>query len=149
MLGIAHTHQHLGSLLADLARAVTSAADGTERADTEALEQIAECASLLRDDLVEHFAREEEGFFPILSERLRSLTPEIDALVATHAALIALLDAIERSTRAPGADILALFKQFEAMYAEHSRHEGVVFDRADRELSDDDKRAAKAALEGL
>lgn len=118
-----HDHAHLarqvGLLRGDLATAQSS---GTLAPD------FVPVLVALTEELVEHFAREEEGLFPFIESNVPDLAPAVAELVAAHDRMCGVasrLIAAER--RDPSSTSIehavALFHRFEAVYVDHAAHE--------------------------
>lgn len=109
----------------------------------------------LREQLFLHFAREEEGLFPFVAERLPDLGERVAAMAIAHDAICGSLARMvyiattggplggvgaedEAELAAPPGELAllaALFERFEATYADHARREaellGLLDDRLD------------------
>jgi hypothetical protein len=110
----------------------------------------------LREQLFLHFAREEEGLFPFVADRLPDLGERVGAMAIAHDAICGSLarmvhiattgepmggvgaeDEAAELAAPPGELALlgALFERFEAAYADHARREaellGLLDDRLD------------------
>jgi hypothetical protein len=132
-----HDHTHLSRLVADLREALAAIRAGRDETG-ERREEFASVLGGLAAELFEHFAREEEGLFPFLQERLPDMRPAIadierahDRICGAASRILALLDGATRKG-APGSSGLAeqdfalvasLFDRFESAYAAHARNE--------------------------
>ena len=123
-----HDHVHLGRLLSELRRLVAELQGDGER--EELSEELAAALSVLRDDLFEHFGREEEALFPFLSERLPDLGPSIGRLEGAHDRICGAVVRLH-ALAALGAEqlrerrglVAQLFSRFDGEYVEHARQE--------------------------
>jgi hemerythrin-like domain-containing protein len=92
------------------------------------LQALARDVSALQDELLVHFAREEEVLFPFVVERCPDLSDDVARLNAEHDAVCGGLERLrflaesETSLRLD-ANLLATFDRFERTYAEHAREE--------------------------
>jgi hypothetical protein len=90
----------------------------------------------LREHLFLHFAREEEGLFPLVAEWIPELSDQVLAMVSAHDAVCGALARMIHMTSA-GADAAALnglLARFQAAYGDHSRHEAGLLQRLDGSL---------------
>jgi iron-sulfur cluster repair protein YtfE (RIC family) len=96
----------------------------------------------LRELLFLHFAREEEGLFPFVSDTVPDLAEQIGAMALAHDAICGGLARMCHlaATNAEIAAIVTVFSRFEVTYASHSEMEaellhtlGSRLDRAQRE----------------
>lgn len=112
-----HDHVHLSRLVADVRRLL-----GSEPIDQE---QVVSALTALRDDLFDHFGREEEALFPYLRATLPDLAAALAELEAAHdricggvSRLLGALSSEAHRTLAP-----SLFARFDGEYGEHARRE--------------------------
>jgi iron-sulfur cluster repair protein YtfE (RIC family) len=106
----------------------------------------------LRDELLDHFANEEEGLFPFVRNHLRTHLQVIDRLEAAHDSIcgaIVRLVHLAMSERGTTRDMLALFERFEDTHATHSRAEAELLEELSRTLTQDDDRELAEQLRGL
>lgn len=119
-----HDHARFSKLVSELREHVLAAqrgASGIDEAVLPALEH-------LREDLFLHYAREEEGLFPYIVERLPETRDAVGKLVAAHDGICGTLSRMVH--RAGGDDrdadlgaVVSLFERFESAYADHAREE--------------------------
>ena len=110
----------------------------------------------LREELLTHFANEEEGLFPVLLGALPTLAPRVDELQRSHDSLCGLAARLTHLAQ-PGAhafaehlsQVEALVHRLESEYERHSDAERAVLREADRALSPTQKEDLARALEGL
>lgn len=96
----------------------------------------------LRETLFLHFAREEEGLFPFVSETVPELGNSVRAMEVAHDTICgALARAYElaRSHAAPSS-IAPVFRRFETAYREHARVEDAVLRAVDARLDASQRR---------
>ena len=77
-VALEHDHVHLSRLVADLRTMIGEL--GSDSARHDLAEEITATLATLRDDLFEHFGREEEALFPYLMETLPDLRAAVDSL---------------------------------------------------------------------
>lgn len=101
----------------------------------------------LRELLFLHFAREEEGLFPFVSETVPELADRVQAMAMAHDAICGALARMYHlaSANAELALVLAVFSRFEAGYASHADAEAELL----RELTTRLDAAQRARLADL
>lgn len=145
---LSHDHKHLTELLIELRALMTTA-------DDESHGEIVDAATRLREELITHFAREEEGLFPFVQVQLPELAPRVDALASGHdrvcGALVRLSHLLGRVSAEPAARAAALdtFRRFEDAYALHARDELGLLAELDQRLDTAARRELRALLDGL
>jgi hypothetical protein len=150
-----HDHVPLGELVGAVRSALDAVARG-ERDPTDVHGELSEAVAQLHDDLLEHFGREEEGFFPFLLEALPDVAERLAALSAAHDALCGGLARLNYlASRGSGAfvdqfrQVEALFERFESAYVEHARDERAFLRDVDRRLDQGQRAALLEAARGL
>lgn len=110
----------------------------------------------LREELLGHFANEEEGLFPFVRRSLPSKAETVDRLQDSHdaicGALVRLAHLIEHDPRvleAHRGTLTALHDRFEKAYGEHSQDEAVLFAELGRQLGDRQRGELAEILQGL
>lgn len=105
----------------------------------------------LRELLFLHFAREEEGLFPFVTEVVPDLADRVLEMETAHdaicGAVVRMLDLA--ATNAPLASILPVFRRFENAYAEHARTEAALLKSLDERLDGEQRRRLAALVDGL
>lgn len=128
VLHFGHSHAHLGQLMRELA---TLLSEDAQAISSEARDELPALASELRDELLEHFANEEEGLFPFIRRHFPEKREAVDRLQASHdvicGALVRFSFLAERSPEIPNDARLA-YERFEAAYGNHSRDEAELLD---------------------
>jgi hypothetical protein len=101
----------------------------------------------LRELLFLHFAREEEGLFPFVAERVPEHADQVHAMALAHDAVCGALARMYHlaAANAEIPAIAAVFDRFEAAYASHAEVEAKLLDKLSRRL-DRDQRARLAEL---
>jgi iron-sulfur cluster repair protein YtfE (RIC family) len=124
---VEHDHVHLSRQIAALHAEVTSLRAAGAPMEPMA-DDLVQALVALSEELFDHFAREEEGLFPLVLQHAPDLAGSVASLVEGHdricgaaSRLLALRD------RAPTAGTLdlaaALFQRLVEVYAEHSGRE--------------------------
>jgi len=101
----------------------------------------------LREQMFLHFAREEEGLFPLVSEWIPELSDQVLAMVSAHDAVCGALARMIHvaSTETDLAALQGLLSRFVASYGDHARTEVELLQRLDGSL-DAKQRAQLAEL---
>jgi iron-sulfur cluster repair protein YtfE (RIC family) len=151
-----HSHAALSRLTLEV-RDSMGAWSRTQCRDAEARERLLTDLETLRDELIHHFAREEEGLFPFVRENVPSAAQAVDRLQDAHdsigGALVQLAHLVEHTDEAGLAagrsTIEALYERFERAYAMHSQEEAVLFDGLGRTLDQRQRSGLAEILRGL
>jgi iron-sulfur cluster repair protein YtfE (RIC family) len=146
-----HTHGELIQLALDVRQLVLSDA----RTDV-ARGRLVDRLGTLRDELLLHFAREEEGLFPFLRASVPDKAETVDRLESGHDAIcgtIVRLAHLAASARGSApvthAALVAVYERFEASFATHSRTEAALFEELGPALDDRQRAALAELLRGL
>ena len=134
------THDH-----ADLNRRVLEL--GATIAKQSELQALAPLLRDLREQLFLHFAREEEGLFPLVSDWIPELADQVLAMAVAHDTICGALARMvhSASTEADPAVFRGLFVRFQTAYAEHAKSELDLLQQLDSRL-DTTQRAQLAEL---
>jgi hypothetical protein len=124
VLRLERDHVHLGETLSELKGHIASAAGGTERAK-EVYEELSEGLRRLRDDMLLHFAEEEEGVFPLLARDLPDVADRVLALATNHDAIcrtiLRMASLVDQGPDAISGSALGdLLVRLEAAYVAHA-----------------------------
>ncbi len=130
-----HTHGHLNKLVTDVQRLVHDDAAGTPGSDARA--ELVSALELLRDELLTHFANEEEALFPFIRESLPNKADAVDRLESAHDMICG---AVTRLMHLAGRDadsaaLATLHQRFESSYVEHSQHEAALLGELGKSLT--------------
>lgn len=138
-----HTHGRISELVLRLGRAL-----GARR--RLALRTI---LSELREDLLVHFAREEEGLFPYVRTHLPEQADAVDRLAASHdavcGAVVRLAHLAEGSPNASTEALHSMYERFERAYAAHGVDEAALFQELGKKLSLQQKVELGEIVRGL
>jgi iron-sulfur cluster repair protein YtfE (RIC family) len=127
-----HTHGHLNELALDVEKLL-----GEAQAQPEARAELIAALELLRDELLTHFANEEEGLFPFIRAGLPAKAGTVDRLEGAHDAICG---AVTRLVYLAGHEgdasaLGAVHRRFVSTYAEHSQMEAALFEELGRTLT--------------
>jgi iron-sulfur cluster repair protein YtfE (RIC family) len=150
-----HSHARLTKLTFDVREMILSGPKHA-RFGAAAPTRLVALLEALRDELLEHFANEEEGLFPFLRRHVPDQADAVDRLEQAHdvvcGTLARLAHAAARDPAAPGEGAPTLidhFERFEAAYSAHSREEIALFDELGRRLDGELRAELADALRGL
>jgi iron-sulfur cluster repair protein YtfE (RIC family) len=135
-----HSHTHLHQLAHDVRQLL---ANEPPRPGAAAREALTLLATALREELLEHFANEEEALFPFVREFLPEHAAAVDRLEAAHdgicGSIVRLAHLVARGWTVT-RDAFVVFERFEEAYLAHSAEETELFETL--------KRAVDAAQQG-
>jgi hypothetical protein len=105
----------------------------------------------LRELLFTHFAREEEGLFPFVAERVPALASRVNEMAIAHDTICGSLSraCYLASQRADQAQLLAVYERFEQAYASHARAESELLGLLEEQLGEHDRERLQSLLDGL
>ncbi len=141
-----HDHMAINQLLLELGKAMDALRHGGT-VEAGALELLGE----LREVLFLHFAREEEGLFPFVSEAFAELSWQVQSMAAAHDGICGGLSRLIHmlATGAETAAALAVFERFERAYGEHARAEARLLTELDRVASAEQRATLAELVRGL
>jgi iron-sulfur cluster repair protein YtfE (RIC family) len=148
-----HTHEHLSALVVALAGLVATDRPSAVRLPDKH-RAFAHLAERLRDELFSHFAREEEGLFPYVREKLAGeQSALVEKLVKSHdevcRAVLHLVE-IAKENDTGSLDVVAVaFAEFEELYALHSQDEAELLRMLERRLDAGQRRTLDELVRGL
>jgi iron-sulfur cluster repair protein YtfE (RIC family) len=121
-----HTHTRLNRLALDVAESVRRLEDGaTEKVWKETIRRL----EALRDELLQHFADEEEALFPFVRARVGARAGAVQRLEAAHDNLCgAVVRAHAAACTHHKGLLTTLHRRFQDAYVEHSCQEAELFD---------------------
>jgi hypothetical protein len=141
-----HSHGRLSALeVAEQLRATEG------RPSPKTWKQLGASLGRLRDELLRHFADEEEALFPFVRACVPNKAATVDRLEAAHDTICGCtvrmvhIAAGERHL----APVLALYERFENAYARHSTDETELFDGLSRSLDGAQLQELAERLRGL
>jgi hypothetical protein len=105
----------------------------------------------LREQLFLHFAREEEGLFPFVSEAVPELAEQVHAMALAHDAICGGLARTYHlaATNAEVKAITAVFLRFEAAYASHAEIEAQLLRTLGSRFGPEHHARLAALVDGL
>ena len=105
----------------------------------------------LRELLFTHFAREEEGLFPFVAERVPTFAARVQDMAIAHDTICGALARACHLASVEGehGQLAAVYQRFEHAYAEHARSESEILAALDVELDAKDRERLAALVEGL
>ena len=126
----AHSHDRLSALALDLRRSVQA----SRAAGFTAWGILVEQLQALREELLLHFAKEEEGLFPFVRANIPSKVDAVNRMERAHdticGTVVRLAHLVSRPPIDPGAvrpSLHGLHERFERAYADHAREETELF----------------------
>lgn len=105
----------------------------------------------LRELLFLHFAREEEGLFPFVSETVPELADQVHAMAMAHDAICGGLARMYHlaAANAELSTVLAVFTRFETAYASHAEVEGKLLHTLSSRLGPEQRAQLAELVRGL
>jgi iron-sulfur cluster repair protein YtfE (RIC family) len=145
-----HTHGNLRKLAPEIGRLLRIDPKASQIAETR--RTLIRRLEQLRDDLLGHFANEEEGLFPFIRANVPAKIEAVGRLEAAHdticGAIVRVAHLVARD-RAATRDASIIYERFEAAYAAHSRDEAALFEELEDTLTKDQRRGLADFLRGL
>ena len=122
-----------------------------QRVTTSTTEPLITPLRELREQLFLHFAREEEGLFPFVTEHVVELTDQIHAMEVAHDTICGSLARMVHlaQTSSALAMLAQLFDRFENAYAAHAQQESELLATLATKLDADQRMRLAALVEGL
>ena len=145
---IAHDHADINRRVLALGSAVRAL--DRDDGDGMALALVARLGEL-RELLFLHFAREEEGLFPFVSEAVPELAERVHAMAVAHDAICGGLARMYHLAAANTeiATIIAVFTRFESAYASHAEVEAEILHTLGGRLDHAQREQLAALVRGL
>jgi iron-sulfur cluster repair protein YtfE (RIC family) len=105
----------------------------------------------LRELLFLHFAREEEGLFPFVSETVPELADQVQAMATAHDAICGGLARLYHlaSANADLTVVFAVFARFEIAYASHADTEAELLEQLTARLDAEQRARLSDLVRGL
>lgn len=121
---IVHDHGALNRMVRELGARVR----GGDRDVANEDHTLVRLINSLREELFRHFAREEEGLFPFISEVLPELDVRVQEIAVAHDTICGALSRLFHLsvTSLSTSALEPVFTRFESAYAAHSALEGVL-----------------------
>jgi iron-sulfur cluster repair protein YtfE (RIC family) len=143
-----HTHGHLNKLVL----AVAESLEGSAPDSASAWKKLHANLSALRDELLQHFADEEEGLFPFVRASVPARADVVDRLEAAHDTIcgsIVRMVHLAGGAHHPSEAIRTLHERFEHAYTKHSSDEAALFEELGRVLNATEREELAKRLRGL
>jgi iron-sulfur cluster repair protein YtfE (RIC family) len=153
-----HAHATLTNLTFEVRELIHAEAQGSSELDGVANRtRLVGLLGVLRDELLVHFANEEEGLFPFLRRHVPAKAGIVDRLESAHDTVcgslvrLAHTAAQQPPARSAGrsAQLVEIYERFEAAYAAHSREEAGLFDEIGSALDREQRAELAEILRGL
>lgn len=129
---LVHDHADINRRVLEIGKLLAGQGDADQHVDARLVE--------LREELFHHFAREEEGLFPFVTERFPDLASSVEAMETAHDAIcgvVARMCHIVASANV--ATMRSLFERFEVTYAQHAKIEAALLGRLAGRLDADER----------
>jgi hemerythrin-like domain-containing protein len=145
---LSHDHGHLSALVLAVGQGLSRAARG----EADGLDEVDDAVEALRDALLAHFAREEEGFFPFVESNVPALHARVHTLRVDHDAVCKLLDELYGAVRqamrdsAGQAGCTVAFGRFEELYVTHAQAELAFLNAVGESLDGGQREQLRAIL---
>jgi iron-sulfur cluster repair protein YtfE (RIC family) len=143
-----HSHGRLSALALDVAACLRA----TEALPTDRTwEQLCGSLDLLRDELLRHFADEEEGLFPFVRASVPDKSQTVERLEAAHdticGAAVRMFHIASGERHLP--QVAALYERFARAFARHSAEETELLEGLARALDGEQRLELSDRLRGL
>jgi iron-sulfur cluster repair protein YtfE (RIC family) len=147
-----HQFEHSHARLSALALEVRGHIEAIRRTPApRTRKQLASSLGKLRDELLQHFADEEEALFPFVRACVQRKAAAVDELEAAHDTIcgcaVRMFHVASSDRNLPS--VLALYDRFEGAYARHSLAETELLDELAGVLDDAQRRALRERMRGL
>ena len=148
-----HTHGALSIAVVEVSRHVAKMHTGSD-----AREALVQSLEALREELLQHFADEEEALFPFVRKIAPKKADAVDKLEAAHDTICGTVTRlVHLAARDPGVVTVvgtassfgAVYERFESAYAAHSQTEADLFKELDEMLDDGQRAVLREYLHGL
>jgi iron-sulfur cluster repair protein YtfE (RIC family) len=146
-----HDHRELNRLVVAVAAALGRVVRGEGGLESER-DEINDALSTIRDELLHHFAVEEEGLFPSLRSLCPDLAEDLAALEGEHGLVCAAADEVLGALQSASADASAIvraFERFQQAYSAHAAAEAAALESASARLTDEGRAAIARAVQDL
>ena len=146
-----HSHARLTSLALEIGRQLRG---GGGHVPGDRKQELVAHVEALRDDLLQHFADEEDGLFPFLRANVPAKVEVVERLEADHDTICGCLVRMAHLAARDGAglgdhSLVSLYERFEQAYAGHSRTEAELFQELGDLLAERQRAELASLLHGL
>lgn len=153
---IHHEHDHLTRLFDDVYRTFEKLSEGALDDETEALESASDDLRIALDEMMQHFAEEEEVLFVEIEKHFPQMSDEIASLVQTHEAICdetrwlqKLLTKSPDAIREECSSALDVLDNLREDVRAHSKAESQVYNNALRQLPPSERRRMMQTLQSI
>jgi iron-sulfur cluster repair protein YtfE (RIC family) len=158
VLHFEHSHASLTRLALEVRERVRAQVDrGWNGLPVEERKRLLARLQELREELLRHFANEEEGLFPFVRHNVPDLASAVDKLQDAHdsicGSLVRLAHLVDHMDKVPSGGalsaVVSLHDRFEKAYAEHSQDEARLLEGLGRRLDQRHRVELAELLRGL
>jgi iron-sulfur cluster repair protein YtfE (RIC family) len=150
-----HSHATLTKLTLEI-REMIHAEPRQGRVGVAVRRRLVALLETLRDELLDHFANEEEGLFPFLRANVPAKARAVDKLESAHDTICGSVVRLahlaahdDRASRTDGTALRDHYERFEAAYTAHSRDEVALFGELAHSLNQTQRAELADLLRGL
>ena len=145
-----HTHADLTKVALEIGQAIRDEEGQPRKLSAAQRKKVRVLLERLRDDVLHHFADEEEVLFPFVRRALPERAAVVDKLEASHdlicGTVVRLAHLVGHSVH---RQLGALYARFERAYGEHSRDELALFDELRQRLVANERAELASLLREL
>ena len=142
-----HAHGNLNRLVLDVAKSVRAL---EEDATPKVWKALVAGLGALRDELLHHFADEEEALFPFVRASVPSKASVVESLEAAHDTICgSVMRALAAASEQHAHLVVTLHERFEKAYVRHSRTEAELFEGLGEVLDEQQRAELSELLRGL
>ncbi len=129
---LVHDHADINRRVLEVGKLLAGHGDANQHVDVKLV--------ALREELFLHFAREEEGLFPFVTERFTELASSVEAMETAHDAICGVVARMcHVVTSANVTTMRSLFERFELAYAQHAKIEASLLAQLAGRLDEADR----------
>jgi hypothetical protein len=142
-----HAHGHLNRLVLDVAESLSGKGPTTP----DAWEDLGARLDALREELLQHFADEEEALFPFVRASVPAMLDAVHRLETAHDMICGSVVRMGHlASGAPNlASLLVVHDRFQSAYTQHSKEELELFEELGRRLDGAQRGELATRLRGL
>jgi hemerythrin-like domain-containing protein len=151
---LTHDHGQLGAFV-QVAAVSLARMEREGRMSEESVDELVHAVESLRDALLVHFAREEEGLFPFVDAHVPALRGQVAELLSDHDAVIArTAELIQAAGRVVGTGVgyalcVSSYDRFVEVYAAHAKAEQALLRGVDEALDAEARQELRILLEAI
>lgn len=145
-----HAHGHLTKLALEIGSHLRDESGQPRALSPARRKDVISLLEELREALLQHFADEEEGFFPFVRRTVPAKAAVVDKLASSHDTICgSIVRLAHLAKHEADGQLLVLYERFELAYAAHSRDEAKLFDELGEKLSGAERSELSSLLCGL